>query len=134
MNLQDVRDNGNWHSEKLSEVNRQLAYAGIAVVWIFKNGSDDAPRLPDELFAPLCLLGLGLLFDLSHYFSSTIIWKCILWDKEKKIPKEKFSTATFRIPASVNYLSYSLLIMKVSCVGIGYLLLVKWIAQNWGLW
>jgi len=36
MNLQDYRDDFYTYSGKASDISRQLAFAGIAIIWIFK--------------------------------------------------------------------------------------------------
>lgn len=74
MKISDFRKNNyDYSSQKASEVTRQLAFAGIALVWIFKLGGEN-PKIPGELIAPTFCFALTLAFDLLHYVIATILW------------------------------------------------------------
>jgi sugar/nucleoside kinase (ribokinase family) len=49
MKLSEVRDAYETLSGKASEIARQLSLAGIAVIWIFKSGTDQAPSIDQHL-------------------------------------------------------------------------------------
>jgi hypothetical protein len=62
-------------SGKVSELTRQLAFAGIAIVWIFKkDAAADKLTIPGALMLPLLLLVLSLASDILQYFAGTAIW------------------------------------------------------------
>ena len=78
--LDDIRE----YSAKASEVNRQLAFAGIAIVWLFKNPEPVFVIFPSPLVFILLLLCLALSIDLIHYLFATIAWKIFYDGKESE--------------------------------------------------
>jgi len=52
------------YSGAASDIIRQLAYAGIALCWLFKLEVAGDPALPHQVVLPLFLLGLTLACDL----------------------------------------------------------------------
>lgn len=79
------------YTAKTSDVNRSLAFAGIAVVWIFKDfgQSQDQPQtiLPSFLLWPLFLFMLSLALDLFQYAIASLIWTMFYRRSEKNIQK-----------------------------------------------
>src|SRR3546814_17392639 len=78
------------HSGNASAAARQIAFAGIAVVWVFiKPLADRTLNLPEPLAGVLLLLCIALALDLLQYTTSTAT--CGFWSrrKEKKL-KPKF--------------------------------------------
>jgi hypothetical protein len=57
------------HREAASGVIRQLAYAGIALAWMFRLDRADGPALPHQVVLPLFLLGLTLALDLLQHLT-----------------------------------------------------------------
>lgn len=53
MRLSQIREAYEELSGKLSDVNRQLAFAGIGIIWIFKITDDHSPIIPNELLEPV---------------------------------------------------------------------------------
>ena len=84
MKLKDVLGYYRDYSGKASDINRQLGFAGIAIIWIFKSSSLAQPLLPKPLVLPALFLSLGLFFDLLHYVVAAIIWKAFHSSKERK--------------------------------------------------
>lgn len=74
MRLQGYRDTFYTFSGKVSDICRQLALAGIAILWIFKTESNGQLSVPHELVLPGLLIVAGLLADLLQYFVGAIIW------------------------------------------------------------
>ena len=75
MKLKDARDYYAFASGKTSDLVRQLAFAGIAVIWIFKSDSPGGViKLPGELLWPLGLIVIGLVADFLQYVAATICW------------------------------------------------------------
>ncbi len=54
------------YSGQASATIRQLAYAGIALCWLFKLDTAGGPALPHQVVVPLFLLALTLAADLLH--------------------------------------------------------------------
>lgn len=57
-----------------SSVARNAAFAGIALVWVFRTQGPSSIQLPVELLLPAKSLILALGLDLLHYVISALIW------------------------------------------------------------
>lgn len=57
---------------KISELIRNAAFAGIGIIWIFKNSDPSKKMLPLELVTPLTFLVIALFFDIVQY-----IWRAL---------------------------------------------------------
>jgi hypothetical protein len=82
--LEDYRQAFEDFSGLASQVNRQLAFAGIALIWLFKRDVGGVPTLPHELLLPAVLIGLALAFDLLQYSVASVIWYCFYRLKEEQ--------------------------------------------------
>lgn len=71
-------------SGKASDISRQLAFAGIAIIWIFKTTNNTGFIIPTRLFYPLLLFAIGLGCDLMQYICGTIVWGSFQWYQERK--------------------------------------------------
>lgn len=91
MKLLEMREAYEYASGKLSDITRQLAMAGFAIIWIF-NGSVNDFVLPAELILPCILLCAALLTDVFQYISSTAIWHYV-YVKNRKLLKNNLDNA-----------------------------------------
>lgn len=64
MDLQYVRDSYEQLSAKASEIIRQLSLAGVAIIWVFKSGTDQAATIDKHLLRA-ALLSLSLYLSTS---------------------------------------------------------------------
>src|SRR5262245_46686251 len=62
-------------SGKASDVARQLAFAGIAIVWLFKVDSANSIGIPENLILASVLIAGSLTCDLLHYVVGSMVWK-----------------------------------------------------------
>src|SRR4051812_41083792 len=104
MKLKDAREYYNQRSTKLSEVVRQLNFAGIAIIWLFRTG-DKTGGIPynDALLWPLALLVASATFDLLHYAYASAAWGCFHRMKERELKNDE--NAEILAPAAINWLS-----------------------------
>ncbi len=54
----------------ISELIRNLSFAGIGLIWIFKNSEPSGKLLPQALICPILLIVVALFIDLLQY-----IWR-----------------------------------------------------------
>jgi hypothetical protein len=85
-----------FYSGKTSSVARQLAFAAIAIIWVFRYTDDPNRILPRELVQPAFFMALSLTLDLFQYIAGSIIWWIFHRVKEKEGLK-----ATDEIKASI---------------------------------
>jgi hypothetical protein len=88
MKLQGYRDDFYTFSGKASDISRQLAFAGIAIIWIFKKDQPGAITIPRELVFPGLFIVLALSFDLLQYCVASVIWRIFYRSKEKAYVSE----------------------------------------------
>ena len=123
MLLSEAREIKNYFTGKASDVARQLAFAGIAVIWLFKT-SDLTKPVPHEYLWPLWFFLLTLLSDLLQYFYGGTAWSIFCTVREPK----HGSSGTTEIkdaPKSLNYVTAIFFNLKMIFMTIGYFLLLK---------
>ena len=118
MKLKDARDYYYTFTGSLSSVNRQLCFAGIAVVWVFAfKGDNGSHSLPETLFYPLGCFVLGLALDLCHYIVAASSWGIYQRYKEKAGIGED---EEFGAPRYINWTPNIFFWFKVVATLIGY--------------
>jgi hypothetical protein len=83
MKLQDYIDTFYTFTAKASDVNRQLAFAGIAIIWLFKKETPAGITIPHELLWPSFLIVLSLALDMLQYWLASMTWRVFYRKKEK---------------------------------------------------
>jgi hypothetical protein len=128
MKLEDARENYYTLTGKASDVARQLAFAGIAVIWVFKVDAG-----PDNLGVPPSLHGAGLWLvvalslDLLHYAIGSAISGSFHRLQERK---DTVSAETeFEAPPWVNWPMIVCFWSKIASVGIAYTLILRHVAR-----
>lgn len=120
MKLSEIRGAYEEISGKLSDINRQLCFAGFAVIWIF-NKTDNDISVPTELYLPALLLCASLFFDLLQYAISTLLWYGYYLYKREKNKKDE--DVEVNEPEWLNTISWLLFIAKIISLIIGYILI-----------
>ena len=122
MKLKDARENYYFLSGKLSDVNRQLCFAGIATIWIFvvkhPNGSFG---MDAKFLLPLVCFIIGLTFDLLHYIFASASWGIFHRFKEKNHKEDE----DFLAPSWINWPPLIFFWVKVFATLFGYGTLLK---------
>lgn len=127
MKLSEIRVAYEELSGKLSEINRQLCFAGFAVIWIFNKSENDI-SVPIELYYPAFFFILSLSADILQYIFSSIIWYCYYILKRKK--EEEDSTIEINEPEYLNIPAWLFFFLKIVFLVIGYFLLGKFLFLN----
>ena len=89
--LKEWLEEQQYYSGKASEATRTLAFAGVAVIWVFyeENPAQNSPHLDSNFILPLLLLTLSLTFDLLHYAAGAIIWNLVYLHHERHTPEKE---------------------------------------------
>jgi hypothetical protein len=126
MKLQDVRSTYYELSGKTSDLVRQLGFAGIALIWLFKTDIAGQPRIPGALVVPGLLIVVALTLDLLQYVAGTLIWGMYNRQKERagSSPEEEFTAH----PA-LNWPTLVCFWGKVVLMSIAYALLILFLAR-----
>lgn len=126
MKLSDYKNTYYEFSGLTSGVARNLAFAGIALVWIFKTESEPTPRIPQQLIIPTVMLALTLTFDLLQYIAGTFVWGVFQWYHERKLHNitedpELDSPSWLKLP------QFSFFVLKLATVLSAYLFITVYI-------
>jgi hypothetical protein len=117
-------------SSKASDVARQLAFAGIAIIWIFKINNNPIPFIPQPLLIPVAFLACALAFDLFQYIIATFIWGNFQWRKEKN-KKDKAADPDLEAPRWLNYPILFFFSLKFLFVAVAYYFIIKFMIYCW---
>lgn len=113
---------------KLSDVARQAAYAGLAVIWIFKTGDATKYHLDRSLIWAGVFLALALAFDLAQYAGNIALrWRNARHEETTRGVDYKGKDIT--LPLHINRIPYALFALKVGLVAAGYVVLLNYLLQ-----
>lgn len=128
MKLAVVRDTYYSHTSKAGDVGRQLAFAGIAVVWIL-HGRSDAWVFPPSLLWTLASFGVYLVADFLQYAIASAVWGLYGWRKERGFDKAGLepSQQEFKAPDQINIPALVMFCLKSAVLLIGGILLLVYV-------
>jgi hypothetical protein len=124
MKLDDYKNDFYYFTGKLSDLSRQLAFAGLAVVWIFKYTSEtNQIQIDRGLVLPAILLIASLTTDLLQYIYQSACWSIFFhYHEKRKAPNEEFLA-----PSWMNYFSWIAFVLKVIFLIIAYALVLNYL-------
>lgn len=134
MILEKIREEVSYFSEKAGDVNQKLALAGIAIVWLFRETSNNEIVLDLYLVLGLaCFVG-SLAFDLIHYAVFAPIYRNYYIKNMTKEEDDEIIEISESVevgqPFKTNDLSWVFFFCKIGFVIIGYILLGIGILKN----
>lgn len=129
MKLADVREAYYGYSGKLSDISRQLCFAGIGVVWILKIGKDVGTfKFDPQMLNALSAFCLSLMFDLLHYIIGSIVWGIYGVVKENR--RDAKADDEFMAPNCINWPTLLFFWVKIACSSVGMWLLLRLIGKQ----
>lgn len=129
MKLSNYKQDYYQYTSLASSTSRQLALAGIALVWVFKTQGVVGYKLPTDLFLPSIFLISSLASDLLQYISGSIIWGWFHRFHEKKrssISDDPEIETPMYFTWPINFFFYS----KIIYVLLAYTYLFKYAAKS----
>lgn len=113
--LSDFLEDTKEFSSKASDVSRQLAFAGIAVVWIYKNPDSSPTIVKPELVLPLLLWVISLGLDLIQYFFASLSWYIFFHIKQYLFNNNKLKkTDDITAPYWLDFVITGFFIVKIA--------------------
>ena len=128
MKLSEIRTAYEELSGKLSDINRQLCFAGFGVIWIFNKSVEKGLLIPDELYLPSFFLILSLSIDLMQYVISTTSWYVYYLMKRRRGSND--SEVEVNEPERINTFPWALFFMKIISLCIGYFLIAEFLISK----
>ena len=124
MNLSDYKESFYTFSASASSSARQLAMAGIAMLWVFKVSSGEANyTLPSQLFLPAVFLICALASDLLQYLIATVTWGMFHRYHEKKAADN--DNPILKAPVYLSAPIYLFFYLKILFVLVAYSLMLR---------
>ena len=117
-------------TSKASDVNRQLALAGIAIIWLFKNPDGSIKVIPEELSNPTFFLVSSLGVDLFQYLLGSIIWGLFFEYKEWQINNKKVKNENIKAPNIFSWTITGLFFIKIVLMLIAYVYLFNFLKNK----
>jgi hypothetical protein len=125
MRLKEVRELSKAYSERVSDINNKLALTGIAIIWLFRETSNNQILFAQDLKISLLLFILSLLTDLLQYFLLTTGWRKFyskkyeeLKDNQKAI--SEIENEEVEQPWESNFRGWVLFYLKITFMVAGY--------------
>jgi len=128
MTLDDLWSDVRELTGKLSDVARQAAYAGLAVIWIFKTGDATPYHLDRSLIAAGVLFALALSLDLAQYACNAAL-RWFNARNEEKVRGVDYNGKDITLPKRLNRIPYALFALKVTLVAAGYVVLLVYLLR-----
>jgi len=129
MKLIDVEQAKVDYSGRASDVSRQLAFAGIAVVWILRDDKAAQP-ISMSLVPALTAFVAVLALDILHYASSSLIWTVYY---NRLVKRGIGEGDNFDEPRGINWPGYMLFGTKIVVLLCGWLALTSSLVLRWKL-
>jgi len=128
MKLSEYRDDYYEFSTKLSDLNRQFAFAGIALIWTFRKTGDGGEGIVQDLYFPAVMISIAIAIDLFQYIYQTIIWSgyysYFYRIKKHPLDYEIKSSIGWNIPAWIAF------ILKVLFIVTAYYAIIKYLVKT----
>jgi hypothetical protein len=121
--VSDYRNTYEEASSKVSDITRQMALAGISIIWIFKQPDTAGKLLSKDLILPLISFGFTLTCDILQYIYKTIAWYCFYRMHEKKVDPNVDPDPPLQANIRMNRPSWILFWFKVVGLIFGYILI-----------
>ena len=131
MKLSKAQETYYAQSGTASTVARQIAFAGIAVVWLF-NTPVEAKRisLPEELIFVVLLLVSALALDLLQYVLASLIWSVFARRIEHRMSHRLRDDPEFPASPYLNWPALACFWAKLSVVVIAYIFLARFLFKQ----
>ncbi|EKO4002955.1 hypothetical protein SPN99_004059 [Vibrio fluvialis] len=130
MNLAFIRQEVDAYTKACSDLSRQMAFAGIAILWVLSNKESSSISTTLLKDFQLWFFAAALMADLLQYIVGSVFW--FYQDRliESKLKKrfgadtEKIEAEDFEVTSLGNTLTWILFFIKVGLVALGYITLL----------
>jgi hypothetical protein len=135
MKLEDARKAYYDFSKSLSDINRTLGFAGIALVWLFKQQDQGRTLIPRALHFSTILIVASLGLDFLQYVWSAAAWGGLArlrerWRAQKKEGWGGTGDDEIAAPAWINRPTLIAFWAKVVCMAIAYVGILHFLLKS----
>lgn len=134
MKLEKYKEDAQFFTGKLSDINRQLSFAGIAIIWIFKNETDGNINIPNELIIPIILFVISLMLDFVQYVYGATAWTIFFRYHEKQkvkhTDKKEYKNDNIKASKVLSNISYfGFFYPKIIANLVGYVFMIIYLLK-----
>jgi hypothetical protein len=127
MKREDARAAYYEFSGKLSDIARQLSFAGIALIWLFHVDAGGKPQVEGRLWQGIVFIVVALSSDFLQYSYQTAAWGIFNRVQERR----GHSPATeFHAPIWLNWPALAFFWVKILAVGLAYAWILRSLAKR----
>lgn len=119
MKLSEIRKDYEDLSGSLSKYNRQLAFAGIGIIWLFRTtDANGSTSIAPEMLTPIFCLVISFAFDLLQY-----LWQSLWWYLYYLYKREQGSNEDEEVnePEWPNMIAWGMFTVKVCALMAAYI-------------
>lgn len=128
MKLSGLLDEVKEKTAKASDTARSLAFAGIAIAWIFKQGDFPNLSVPQPIVVAVAFFAAALTADLLQYVLVAWLMKKIHREYEEKLEKPD-DDPEFWLPLYPGRVGYACYAFKIFFVLLGYVFLLGFLTK-----
>lgn len=125
MILRDVKTEYEVYTQKASDLARQLALAGLAIIWIYKTGTLPVLEIPAPLYTAGFWMVVTLTIDMLQYVISAVLWR---WQFRKFESDWHKLDNDVPIRREIAWPSFAFWYLKIGTLAIGYFLILEYLA------
>ncbi len=129
LSVKDAQDVYYEASATLSTLSRQMAFAAIAIIWLFRIDNELGLALPQDLAICVIFVVLFFAFDLFQYGSKAILWSCLARQNEQEAIK-KNENVKFLAPSWYPKVPLVFFILKTIFLSVSYIFLLVFLQQK----
>jgi hypothetical protein len=125
--LQDYRKDSYEFSGKASDLARQLAFAAIAIIWVFKTDVAEQPAIPPGLILPSILVVAALTLEMIQYCAGWLIcrhiyrrWEMANVGEDVELPRHNLSWEKAIV---------TVFVLKIVCILVAYIWIFVFLAR-----
>ncbi len=126
MRLSEFKKRADEYTSKASEITRQLIFAGIAIIWIFRNPNG---KLDTLLIYPLTFLTIALVADLLQYVLGGKVWMDFFRSEEARAKEKNETDPEIKAPKKLSDYIYLCYWLKIGLMFFSYLLLIIYLIR-----
>lgn len=128
--LGQIRNDFYGFSGRVSDISRNLGFAGIALIWLFRSGPEQYAgsfKLPVSLSWPAAIIVTSLVLDLLQYIYQTLVWGRMSDHIENTISPD--DSKRYLVSPRLNYVANVLFWTKVWLMVLAYAFLFKFLSK-----
>jgi hypothetical protein len=128
--VESAREDYYYYTGKTSDIVRQLALAGVALIWLFRIDRETGiDVVPSQLRVPAILIVACLAADLLQYVWGSAAWGIYSRIKELQIQRRE-EDEEFWAPDWINRPTNTLFVVKILLMGWAYVLIGRFLLER----